>query len=405
MKTPRWLLMITGVAVAIALFTAICTIWVTEPWSIALFEIVEFSVAALWLIYFSVRPFQISFSLILAPLLAMVLLGFLQYRTGITVSRWDTRSESLLWLSYLAACFLGLQIGSHPGARATFLSALLYFGLALSIIGLLTFYISPDKVFGFFEPNPPGEYLGPFYNKDHYAAWIELLLPLALYLMFTEVKNILIGVVMSGMLLGSVIVGASRAGSALVIAETLAITWLAARRKLPAARKGTPLYAGILLYLVAFTAVVGWTHLWDRLQQPEPYKERRLMLDSAETMTRERPLTGWGLGNFANAYRAYALFDEGEVLLHAHNDWAEWAVEGGIPALILMLVLAVIIAPAAWRSIWGLGIVSVLLHSAVDFPLHRPAVALWFFTLLGVVSAHARRSGANDFTRAHPRFQ
>jgi hypothetical protein len=29
----------------------------------------------------------------------------------------------------------------------------------------------------------------------------------------------------------------------------------------------------------------------------------------------------------------YARFDVGKTVNHAHNDWAEWAVDGGIPFL------------------------------------------------------------------------
>lgn len=39
----------------------------------------------------------------------------------------------------------------------------------------------------------------------------------------------------------------------------------------------------------------------------------------------------------------------------------------------------------ALRSIRGVGILSVLLHSFVDYPMPKPAVAFWLFVLLGAV--------------------
>jgi len=45
------------------------------------------------------------------------------------------------------------------------------------------------------------------------------------------------------------------------------------------------------------------------------------MLQSTIAMAREKPWTGFGLGNFENVYPAYALFDDGAIVNHAHNDW------------------------------------------------------------------------------------
>ena len=56
---------------------------------------------------------------------------------------------------------------------------------------------------------------------------------------------------------------------------------------------------------------------------------------------------------------------------------------------------------------WGLGVVSVFLHSLVDYPMQKPAVALWLFVLLGAMSVRkkSKRSfqttlGANAYDRS-----
>ena len=139
-----------------------------------------------------------------------------------------------------------------------------------------------------------------------------------------------------------------------------------------------------------FTAVVGWEVLWQRFQDPDPYRYRREMALSSVEMVRDRPWMGFGLGTFDSAYPAYASFDVGLTVNHAHNDWLEWAAEGGIPLFVLIAFIALWSARAAWRAPWAAGVMAVFLHSLVDYPLQKAAILAWLFVLLGAAEA-ARR--------------
>jgi O-antigen ligase len=94
-----------------------------------------------------------------------------------------------------------------------------------------------------------------------------------------------------------------------------------------------------------------------------------------------------GLGTWSTAYPAYALRDNGLFANQAHNDWAQWAVEGGLPFLLLMLWIAVRSVRPALRSLWGIGVLAVFVHSLVDYPLQRPALAGFFFVFLAVMES------------------
>jgi O-antigen ligase len=76
------------------------------------------------------------------------------------------------------------------------------------------------------------------------------------------------------------------------------------------------------------------------------------------------------------------LFDSGYRIEHAHNEWLEWATEGGLPfAMIWTWIIA-----RALRSLrlWNLGISAVAAHSLVDFPTARLGVSVWLFLLIGL---------------------
>ena len=102
-------------------------------------------------------------------------------------------------------------------------------------------------------------------------------------------------------------------------------------------------------------------------------------------MAEDRPLTGFGLGTFPSVYPRYAIRDFPVFANHAHNDWAEFASEGGIPFLLIVLIPFVLAIPAMIRNPWALGLLAVMLHACVDYPFPRPAVSGWIFALLGIL--------------------
>jgi O-antigen ligase len=189
---------------------------------------------------------------------------------------------------------------------------------------------------------------------------------------------------------GSVIGSASRAGAALCTLEVLAmlVVGLVNLRKTPSARP--PGFALAILLLVpvlagAFTLVVGWERVWQRFQLNGLYGARSEFITAAIDMTRHRPITGYGLGTFPEVYQRYALHDLPYYANHAHNDWAEFAADGGVPFLLLVLIPFAAAIPAAIRNPWGMGLIAVMLHACLDFPFPRVAVSGWIFAMLGLV--------------------
>jgi O-antigen ligase len=136
---------------------------------------------------------------------------------------------------------------------------------------------------------------------------------------------------------------------------------------------------------IIFTFAVGWQRVWSRFQGDDPFSGRREFLVAAVDMARHKPLTGFGLGTFPEVYQRFAIRDFPFYANHAHNDWAEFAADGGIPFLLLILIPFARAIPIALRHPWGLGLVAVMIHACVDYPFPRPAVSGWMFALLGLL--------------------
>jgi len=96
----------------------------------------------------------------------------------------------------------------------------------------------------------------------------------------------------------------------------------------------------VIACVLVFSAIAGWGLLWSRISGgTDPFANRREMLESALRMARERPWMGFGLGTFQFVYPAYAVTDFGLFVDHAHNDWAEWVAEGGLPSWLRSFTL------------------------------------------------------------------
>jgi hypothetical protein len=95
---------------------------------------------------------------------------------------------------------------------------------------------------------------------------------------------------------------------------------------------------------------------------------RQRLVTTSLRMAEERPWMGSGLGTWVLIYPQYATFDPGVLVNAAHCDWAQWAVEGGFPFAAWIAILMASVSRQALRSVWGLGVVAVAIHSFSRLP-------------------------------------
>jgi len=387
---------VTAVVLAVILFWVVLTTWVTALWCFGLAETGVLALGAGWGIRLSVRPCSVQTSPILIPLAGTVVIGLVQLATAHTANRWETWNAVLRWAVYLTAFFLASQIGATEEVLRPFRRALLYFGFVLSFVAVLQFFTSQGKIFWLFDSGYLDNVTGPFVSRDRYGGFIELIVPIALFEALSDRRRGLLSAIMAGAMVASVFASASRGASILVILEAAAVLLLAPRRGVGSAGGVSGMFAAmVVVCIVACTSVVGWTHLWERLKDPDPYGARREILISTIAMARAKPWTGFGLGSFETIYPGFAVRDIGTAAVHAHNDWAEWVTDGGIPLLACLLAVAVLSAKRLLVSVWPLGVLAVWLHGFVDFPMQTPALALWIFVILGGACAGPRNPRQN----------
>jgi O-antigen ligase len=301
--------------------------------------------------------------------------GFLQLAAGATVYRHATLQSALQLAALSATAWICYSALGSALIREYFLVAVAWFGFLVAIVSVLAYYTSPGQVlWSIHAPYP--DVWGPFLSRNNFAQFLELTLPVALWLALQRPRHLLYWA-MSASMLAAGLASASRAGAILLCLETVAAFWLAPRRD-------PKLAAWFSVAVLVFASVAGVGTLLGRFTS-DPLAERSQIYQSTLAMISERPAQGYGLGTFATVYPEFALFDSGYTIEYAHSDWLEWTCEGGLGFTAVWVLLAIPVMPKMSHHFWGLGIPAVFLHALADFPFARLGIGVWVFIMLGAI--------------------
>jgi putative inorganic carbon (HCO3(-)) transporter len=185
----------------------------------------------------------------------------------------------------------------------------------------------------------------------------------------------------------------SLAASATMIA---ALSYMLRPARQPGARTATDRTPLLLVGLatVALLAGVGIDTAFERFAQTGSDLESGRLPIWRETwsMIRDSPFFGHGFGSYPGLISQYRQGPTGLAFAHAHSDYLEVLAEGGIVGLSIVASWLFLFGRRLWRSLLlivdpekrrrtvaaAVAILSVALHSTVDFGLRIPAVAVAF---------------------------
>ena len=369
----------------ILLVFGLFTLWVETTWMWAIEQVGVFLLAA-WCLLGGLNKVAPA----MLPLAGIVFLCGAQLVAHTTVDRWETTTQLHTWVAWLAACWVGFATLRDEDDRATFLERVQMVGVAIAVLAILHRTTSHGKVFWVFETGRK-TVMGVFPYENQYAAFILLVLPGTLLRALRGRTHQWSWMAGAGVMVASVLSSSSVAGAALVLAETLLIVAIASSElRWPWPRR-VALGTGILALTFVFGSISGWGDMLADLQRNNAMESRRLLTLSTIEMARERPWTGWGMGTWTQVYPAYARFDDGVFDNAAHDDWAQWASDGGVGMLVLIAAFTVMMVRPGFKSVWGIGILFVLVYSLMEFHFQeRPQFGCFFFALTGVLLASGK---------------
>src|SRR5215472_12561547 len=388
-QARRFSVLLATLLFLLLVFTTV-TVWVRETWALQMFQIGIYALVIIQVLR-GIRGNRQHIANGFRPLLVYMIpvWGIIQLVAHTSTSSFETRGEVLRWGALAGVFYLIQSTIRSQAQRQRFLIAIMCFATGMAVLCLMQLNTSQGSIL-WFIPTTFDDIYATFQNKNNYVQFIELALPIALWGAVREGWRSWWYALAGGILYASAIGAASRAGFVLCTCELIAIPIIRmARSRKKAGNLALGSTAGIVLIVpvvaVAFTFAVGWKPIWGRFQEKDPYATRREFFLAAVDMGKHRPLTGHGLGTFEQVYQKYAVKDFPFYANHAHNDWAEFAADGGIPFLLLVAIPFLSMISSTFRHPWALGLVATLLNAWVDYPFPRPAVSGWMFAMLGML--------------------
>ena len=348
---------------------------------------------------------------LLLPALVLVQLTVGVVSTPSAASLQDVTSNLLLLTAY--AAFFAFACGSTTNTRVfhAFAALLLLLGTAEGLYGLLNLLSGNERLLIYERWAYPHSATGTLVNRNHFAYLIEMSLPLALAsgLLFAPVQRDtrrstdseatarrIMAVAATTVLGLALIFSRSRMGifSLLAAAATIGAASALLKPGSGRSRKGYALPALLVLVLGGFALVIGIDPVLERFFRiPQDLEHGRLPAwQAAIAMWREAPLLGHGWGSYESLWPAWAGRPTGLHYKHAHNEYLQVLAEGGLAGAAVVAwalwlfgrrVLRALSRPLthAQRAVTvalATGITSVAFHSAADFGLRVPGVALVF---------------------------
>ncbi len=250
-----------------------------------------------------------------------------------------------------------------------------------------------------------GYAIGFFANRNHFAALVYVMLPFAIVWTVRGMRGSrdrawFFGLLFGGAVIASLLVGLSsafsRAGVALGVVSLLGsafIVWRSAR----ASRLGRlpVIIASVCLLVFAAVMQLGLVQLL--IQRSAVDGSRRSIARLTMEAIQSYSFAGSGFGTFVPIFKSFEQPSDIIVFFinHAHNDYLELALEGGILAVALIAAYFVWYFVRFW-AIWlarddrgtssqrllasaaSLSIALLLLHSLLDYPLRTITLMVCF---------------------------
>lgn len=299
---------------------------------------------------------------------------------------------------------------------------LVVFALLSVVLGLVQLSGGSGSKLRFYSITNRDAAVGFFSNANHFGTFIALTIPIATYLSFrfeapATLRDPRALLIVAGGLVALLVAGAlasmSRAGMGAAALALLFSTALVLWR-LPLRPRARLISAGVSLLLVAGAggAFLVSGRFAELAELDRVGTDGRMALWPTFARMAEAAMPfGTGLGSFDPTYRAYEVYTKlgANYLNNAHNDLAQVVIETGLPGIAMLALWASLIVVAfkrAWEEperlerdpelgrhkllVLGFGIIVLLGHSLVDYPLRGACVSATFALLLAQVVAAGR---------------
>jgi O-antigen ligase len=377
-----------------------------ETWSAFILETGAALLFLLWgVLAVRERRVGIQWNWLYPPLLALGAFALLESVAGLSAYPYATKIELLKAVTYFLLFFLTIESFRTMDEWKSFAWFLVTLGSFVSLLAVVQYFTFNGKLY-WFRVLPQGVVpFGPFVNHNHFAGFVELIIPAGLAMLLTGAvrrDQVPLLILLTVLPIGALALSASRGGIISFLFEFVLLISLVRRK---GEGKRTLLMAGGLALVAGLLAIwlgLGWTV--ERFEHSTPgdlSRDRRVSIyRDTWKIVRDHPWTGTGLGTLETVFPRYESYYDGLLVDHAHNDYLELVAETGLIGGICMLSFITLLAWRGLSNLFGtnhrvcrslysgavVACAGLLLHSMVDFNLHIPSNALLFLLLAAMAT-------------------
>ena len=377
--------------------------------------------ASLWVVRVWLQE---NYRLLFPPICWVVILfaGLAVFRSHDADLQYVARGELIQVLTYSLLFFIVLN-NLHRQESAQLIGiVLICLAMALSVYAIFQFFTNTDYVWHLLHPErKPEQYMGrgsgTYICPNHFAGFVEIVVPLALAFMFKgrfhHATKVFFGYAALVMLAG-IAVSVSRGGwlaTGLALAILFSILVRYRDTRLPALVFLTLFAVGALFALrQGFQAQKRWSQFFR--ESGGVFDIRFYLWDPAVQIWKDHFWWGAGPGHFNERFAAYRPEIVQASPGWVHNDYLNTLADWGVVGAVLVLAAWVFLYWGAFKTwhfvrrandiaskpssrgaliLWGgIGLSAVLFHALVDFNMHVPANALVTIVMMALVTGYLR---------------
>jgi len=365
--------------------------------------------------------------------------GFFKNWRTLSICPHATRSELLKILSYLGTFLL---IINYVDSKRKFLrisAVIVVSGIIVAILGIAQKVTEAPKIYWFWKPlfREDASFFGPFVNPNHFAGYIEMVIPLSIGLLVFQWKSLVKDRVRSFreflinicdekgcklvlfffsiiLMVGALFLSHSRAGVISFSCSMMYLLAMVVRRE--KARQNIFIVVVLLISTFSFLVWMGVRPLVEEFSTVQDISRdydiqyRFQNWKDSLKLVRDFPVFGVGLEAFPSLFPKYKTSSLQYYYLYLENDYLQLLCEMGIAGFGIFLWFAVSfvrvvglgdskygggkVSSIQYISLYGCltGIIAIMIHSFWDFNIHILSNALLLSMLMGLAICGIRFS-------------
>lgn len=424
-----------------------------EPWSELIFVVAVVALVLAWAVkILREKRLALFIPANLWPLAGLVLLGMVQGTTfqlsgktiGLSLDAEATQGTTLLLCCLLLTSLLAANFLTHRDRLLTLMQFLTIFGLVLATFSMIQHFTWNDKFYWMRMVESKTSF-GPFVNRNHFAGYLELLLPWPVALMLTRRRSLAekcFYLFIAAWMVVVAVFSLSRGGMISIFAQLVFLVTFRPRQfdELETVATSSQMMrlvrqaALAVVFVVTIFGGLNWLgaeRVIDRVTAGfEPNQAPTAQPDQRQAFTGHRdelwrdswkifvanPLVGAGLGSYEVALPAHNQNRNlGMIASQAHNDYLQALTDAGLVGAVLAIwfllttARAVVTAlrvrePLMSNAAFGCGaaLLGLSVHSLFDFNLQLLSHSLLFLAFAAIVSQLSELATLITAARARP---